>query len=155
MLSAKNVRFSYDAENSFKFPDFHCGAGEKKLILGSSGTGKTTLLHLLTGLIKPSSGDITLHGTAYSSLPNAKLDKFRGKHIGLVFQTSHFIQALSVRENLMMPLALNGLKADDERIMKLLERLQIKEKANSRVFNLSIGERQRVSIARALIHKPK
>jgi len=154
MLSAKDIRFSYDAQNTFEFPDFSCGAGEKKLILGSSGTGKTTFLHLLTGLLKPSSGEVKMHNTNFSQLSNSQLDKFRGKHLGLVFQTAHFINALNVRENLQMPLSLNGMKNGNQRIDTLLDRLQIGHKANSKISNLSIGERQRVSIARSLIHKP-
>ncbi|MFK7757060.1 MAG: ABC transporter ATP-binding protein [Flavobacteriales bacterium] len=155
MLEAKQITFSYDALNEFSFPDFTCAEGEKKLILGGSGTGKTTYLHLLTGLLRPNSGSITLNGTNIATLSSKELDQFRGKHIGLVFQTAHFINALTVKENLRVPLWLGGKKSDDSRISELLERLQIGHKLNSRIHHLSIGERQRVSIARALIHKPK
>lgn len=155
MLKASDIKFSYDSENTFSFPDFSCESGEKKLILGSSGTGKTTYLHILTGLLKPSSGSITMEGTELTSLSNSELDRFRGKHMGLVFQTAHFINAITVKQNLQVPLWLGGKKASDSRITTLLERLQIGHKANSKINSLSIGERQRVSIARALIHQPK
>ncbi len=154
MLTAENIKFSYDSQNTFEFPNFTCAAGEKKLILGSSGTGKTTFLHLLTGLLKPTSGRVCMHDICFSDLSNSALDKFRGKHLGLVFQTAHFINSLSVKENLEMPMALNKLKGSNSRISMLLDRLQIGHKANSKISNLSIGERQRVSIARSLIHKP-
>ena len=155
MLEAKKISFSYDASNEFSFPDFTCGNGEKMLILGNSGTGKTTFLHLLTGLLRPKSGSVTLNGTEFSKFRNNELDKFRGENIGLVFQTAHFINALTVKENLSIPLWLNKQKNNPERISELLDRLQIGHKANSKINNLSIGERQRVSIARALMHKPK
>lgn len=155
MLEAKNISFSYDDQNSFSFPDFTCGAGDKKLILGDSGTGKTTYLHLLTGLLRPKIGSIVLDGTDIAMLSSRKLDQFRGKNIGLVFQTAHFISSLTVKENLRVPLWLGGKKVSDERIKELLKRLQISHKLNSRIKNLSIGERQRVSIARALVHQPK
>lgn len=155
MLTAQHIKFSYDAQNTFEFPDFSCDAGEKKLILGSSGTGKTTFLHLLTGLLKPTSGSIQMHGIELSAMSNSELDKFRGKQMGLVFQTAHFIQSLTVKENLMVPIWLGGMKGQESRVATLLERLQIGDKINSKIHNLSIGERQRVSIARALIHEPK
>jgi ABC-type lipoprotein export system ATPase subunit len=155
MLEAKNISFSYDDQNSFSFPDFTCGAGEKKLILGGSGTGKTTYLHLLTGLLRPKAGSVVLDGTDIATLKSRELDQFRGKNIGLVFQTAHFINSLTVKENLRIPLWLGGKKGYDERITELLERLQISHKLNSKIKNLSIGERQRVSIARALVHQPK
>ncbi len=155
MLEAKNITFSYNAQNTFSFPDFSCGDGEKKLILGGSGTGKTTYLHLLTGLLRPSGGSIVMNGTNIATLKSKELDQFRGKHIGLVFQTAHFIKALSVKENLSVPLWLGQKKANDSRISELLERLQIGHKLNAKINELSIGERQRVSIARAIVHKPK
>ncbi|MEZ7941307.1 MAG: ATP-binding cassette domain-containing protein, partial [Flavobacteriales bacterium] len=124
-------------------------------ILGGSGTGKTTYLHLLTGLLRPKAGSVVLDGTDIATLKNRELDQFRGKNIGLVFQTAHFIGALTVKENLRVPLWLGGKKGYDERITELLERLQISHKLNSKIKNLSIGERQRVSIARALVHQPK
>ncbi len=155
MLEAKDITFSYDQHNSFSFPDFTCNEGEKKLILGGSGTGKTTYLHLLTGLLRPKSGSIQLDGTDIATLGGRQLDQFRGKNIGLVFQTAHFISALTVKENLKVPLWLGAKKADEKRIVELLERLQIGHKLNSKIKHLSIGERQRVSIARALIHQPK
>lgn len=155
MLEAKGINFSYDSENSFSFPDFSCGERDKKLILGGSGTGKTTFLHLLTGLLKPASGSIVLDGTAISALKKRELDQFRGRNIGIIFQTAHFINSLTVKENLRVPLWLGNKKSSDDRILELLDRLQMEHKLNSKIQNLSIGERQRVSIARALVHKPK
>jgi putative ABC transport system ATP-binding protein len=94
------------------------------LILGSSGTGKTTLLHLLAGLRKPTSGEVEVNGVKLSSLSGASLDRFRGKNIGVVFQTSHFVQSLSVLDNILLaPYFSNNKvsKSDAEKMLAMQE----------------------------------
>jgi putative ABC transport system ATP-binding protein len=125
------------------------------LILGPSGSGKTTLLHLLGGLLSPSTGNITLDDLHYSAFSPAKLDKFRGENIGIVFQKAHAVQSLSVMENLLLAQQLGGKILDKKKIMDLLERLQIAHKANQKPNRLSAGEQQRVAIARAVINQPR
>jgi len=114
-----------------KFPDFSLSKGEQALILGQSGCGKTTLLHLLSGLLKPNSGDVDVANENISKMSGARLDNFRGANIGIVFQTPHFIEALTVKEN-----------------------LRVESKLNAKLNALSVGEKQRVSIARALVNSP-
>ena len=102
MISTKNITFSYTKDQIFHMPDLYCEAGSTLLITGDSGKGKTTYLHILAGLLKPKSGTIEIDKTDIVSLSEKATDKFRGKHIGVVFQKSHFIGALTVLENLEM-----------------------------------------------------
>lgn len=154
MLIIKDVGFAYNQTNSFQFPDFNCQKGEHWLFMGASGCGKTTLLHLMAGLLKPARGEISINGTSISKLTQAQADKFRGKEIGIVFQKHHFIQSLNVSENLQVCRYLNGQKIKRKEIFELLEQLNISDKADSKINQLSQGELQRLSIARAVINKP-
>jgi ABC-type lipoprotein export system ATPase subunit len=155
LLHTTELQFAYDAKRTFSFPALTVEAGEPCLILGQSGCGKTTLLHLLTGLLKPQKGNILIDGQDINALKGSAADRFRGKNIGIVLQESHFIQSLNVLENLLLTQNLAGRKADKMRINHLLEALNIADKAAAKPKNLSIGEQQRVSIARALLHQPK
>ncbi|MCB0664329.1 MAG: ABC transporter ATP-binding protein [Saprospiraceae bacterium] len=155
MLEAKNLSFSYTRRETLVFPDISCKRGEHWLLLGQSGSGKTTLLHLLAGLRKAPSGQIMVDGRDITKMVESSLDKFRGQNIGIIFQESHFVRALTVRENLRLAQELAGLKPDDSRITSILERLGIAQKADSKPHRLSVGEQQRASIARAIINKPK
>ncbi len=155
MISTKNIRFSYNTTQEFIFPDLYCEAGNTLLITGDSGTGKTTYLHILAGLLKSTKGEIVIDKTAMQSLSEKATDKFRGKYIGVVFQKSHFIAALSVLENLEMASWLATGKKHTQRAKKLLEQLGIENQATKLPSQLSIGQQQRVSIARALMNEPK
>jgi ABC-type lipoprotein export system ATPase subunit len=154
MLTVKNVEFAYNQANSFRFPDFTCQKGEHWLIMGASGCGKTTLLHLLAGLLRPSKGTILVDGIELNSLTNSQTDAIRGKQIGIVFQKHYFIQSLTVAENLSITRYLNGLKITKQEIQDLLDRFNIGGKMHSRPNELSQGELQRLSIARAMINNP-
>ncbi|MBP9151190.1 MAG: ATP-binding cassette domain-containing protein [Flavobacteriales bacterium] len=155
MLRTHSLTFSYPNGTPFAFPDLNVAANEALLVLGNSGKGKTTLLHLLAGLMDPSGGIIELDGAALATLKGSARDRFRGKNIGLVFQQSQFIRSISVLENLRLARSLAGLKPDDAFAESLLSELGIAERKNARPNELSIGERQRAAIARALITKPK
>ena len=154
MLKTKGLEFSYDGQNWLKFPDIDCKEGEHWLLIGLSGSGKTTLLHLLGGLRTPKKGDIIIADTNISKLSASKLDHFRGKQIGIVFQKAHFVRSLTVEENLKLAQKLAGQPISEERIKELLERLNVSHKLKSKTDSLSIGEQQRVAIARALVNKP-
>lgn len=155
MIESKNISYSYDGSEHLKFPDIHCNAGNQCLLLGQSGTGKTTLLHLLGGLLKPKTGKIIIDGQDIAALSNEKLDQFRGQNIGIIFQRSHFLRALNVEENLVLAQSLAGLSKDVSLIQKVLDRLNIGHKLKSKTSELSQGEQQRVAIARALVVEPK
>ena len=158
MIAACNLKFSYSETTSLEFPDFKCKNGNKLLLIGNSGSGKTTLLHLLCGLIRPDSGSMQVAGLDLNTLGDRELDKFRGRELGIVFQQSHFVQSLTVAENLALPTMLTGSNITAEelkvRTHELLDRLGIGHKFNSYPKDLSVGEQQRASIARALVHKP-
>ena len=154
MLKTSGLKFSYTSDEHLAFPDITCNAGEHWLLLGQSGSGKTTLLHLLAGLRTPKEGKISIDNTIINELSAAQLDLFRGKHIGIVFQQSHFVRSLTVQENLALAQRLAGVKVNYNRITTILETLNIAHKLKDKPENLSVGEQQRVAIARAIINQP-
>ena len=155
MISTKNITFSYNKDQTFILPDLFCQAGNTILVTGNSGKGKTTYLHILAGLLKPNSGEIVIDNKEITHLKGSKADKFRGKNIGVVFQKSHFIASLSVLENLEMASWLATGKKHKIRAKELLQKLDISEQAHKLPSQLSVGQQQRVSIARALMNEPK
>ncbi len=155
MVQTHKLTYQYDGNNQFSFPDLSCASGEILLILGKSGIGKSTLLNLLGGLMPSRSGEILIDDTKISDLSLSKLDKFRGSNIGIVFQKPHFISSISVIENLLLTQKLAKVGVDKNVCLQILEDLGIAKKANAKISNLSEGEKQRVSIARAIVNKPK
>ncbi len=155
MLKSTELVFAYDRKRNFVFPDIYADASAPLLVLGPSGCGKTTLLHLLGGLRKAKKGEILIAGTNITKLSTRALDKFRGEHIGIVFQQSHFIAALSMIENLALAAKLSGAKVGQQQIFDILDRLQLSHRAKAKPNALSQGEKQRAAIARAILHQPK
>lgn len=153
MISTNNIRFAYPAIQ-FHFPDISCKAGDTLMITGSSGTGKTTLLHLLGGLLKPRSGAITIGETDITNLSARKSDKFRGQRIGIIFQQPHFVASLNVKDNLLLAPYLANKSVKENRADELLNQLGISEQQYKKTYTLSQGQQQRVSIARALMNNP-
>jgi putative ABC transport system ATP-binding protein len=154
MLQTRDLGFNYQGEQTLSFPDIDLRQGEDLLILGKSGVGKTTLLHLLGGLLRPNEGSISIAGMEINTLGDSLLDKFRGKQIGFIFQSAHFITSLTVEENLQLAIYLSGKDIKKERIGELLTELNIEHLRHKLPSRLSIGEQQRLSIARAIIHQP-
>jgi ABC-type lipoprotein export system ATPase subunit len=154
MLETRILQYSHEPKTTLHFPDIRCETGDHWLILGNSGSGKTTFLHLLAGLLRPKNGEVLIDNQSISTLSQAKLDAFRGQKIGIIFQQNHFVRALSVFENLSLAQNLAGLKTDRDRIFSLLKNLNLEEKNRRRPHELSQGEQQRVAIARALINQP-
>ena len=153
MIKTESLKFSYDGEKYFDFPDINLVSGEDLLIIGNSGIGKTTLLHLLAGILKPESGSINISGRDISKFSDTELDKFRGDNIGIVFQKPHFISSLTINENLKLAKYLSPSKTSGD-AKKILESLNIKDKYQQKPNQLSEGEKQRASIALALINSP-
>ena len=154
MVAIKGLAYSYNNGKKISFKDFDVGKGEQWLLLGESGSGKTTLLHLLGGLLKSQQGKITVNDTDITGLSEAALDRFRGQHVGFVFQKNHLISALSVYDNLRLSPFLAGLPQHEKRINDVLAQLALAEKRDVNVTELSQGQAQRVAIARALLNKP-
>lgn len=154
MLKSSNLTFRYPSGQTFSFPDVSCQREEQLLLLGESGTGKTTLLHLLAGMLRPSGGLVEIDGKNITRLRSGEIDRFRGSRVGIIFQTAHFVQSLSVKDNLILPQYLTGKASNPARANELLKRMGLEHKLNSSTKELSIGEQQRVAIARALMNNP-
>ncbi len=154
MLSTSSIQFSYEGGPPFSFPDIRLNRSEELLILGESGSGKTTVLNIIGGLLKPLGGKVLIDDEDIYALKGAKLDKFRGRNIGIIFQKPHILSALTVMENLQVANFFAG-KSSNGSIDGFLKDLGISHKINARVQTLSQGEAQRVSIARALVNHPK
>ena len=154
MLKTKDVEFNYDNQMFFKFQNIDLNSNENLLIIGDSGVGKTTLMHLLAGLLKSNSGSIKLFDKELNQMSSYQLDSFRKNNIGIVFQRPHFVNSLTVKENLQLAQYIAN-KNDNTRIESILKNLNIFDKSNKKTNQLSQGEKQRVSIALAIVNSPK
>jgi putative ABC transport system ATP-binding protein len=128
--------------------------GRLTAIMGPSGSGKSTLMHILAGLDRPSEGTVTIDGVEIGSLPDKELTLLRREKIGFVFQFFNLLPMLTAEENVLLPLAIAGVKPDHEWLEELLETVGITNRRKHRPSELSGGQQQRVSIARALISRP-
>ncbi len=131
--------------------------GEFVVLKGVSGSGKTTLLSIMAGLDRPSKGGVTVEGELLPKLPDAHLSRFRGRHIGMIFQHYNLIETLTVRENVLTPLVPMGIDAYEarKRTEASMDRANILHKADLQVRYLSGGEKQRAAIARAIVSEPE
>jgi len=137
--------------------DFSLQPGEFAAIIGASGSGKSTLLNQVGLLDRPTSGSILVHGRRTDDLSESELTSLRGRTLGFIFQFHHLVGALSVTENLLMPLWLSGQAPSPQTtnlIREALDQVGLSNKALARPDELSGGQQQRVAIARALIHRP-
>lgn len=155
MIQTEKLFFSYKNQSELQFRDLNIRVHQHSLLIGASGCGKTTLLHILSGLRKPTSGLVKIAGTDITGLNASALDRFRGQNIGLVFQTSHFLKSISIRDNLRLTASLAKAESDNAWIETLLDKLGIIRIAHKSANQLSTGEQQRAAIARALVSKPK
>ena len=166
ILKAKDIQKSYKMGKNrlevLKGVDLEVRRGELTAIIGASGCGKSTLLHLLGALDRPDGGTIHYDGKALNTLRWSKLNHFRNKSVGFVFQFYHLLDELSVLENVLAPAMASvgvvgwaSLKSDAKnRAHSLLDPFGLKDRIGHKPYELSGGERQRVAIARALINEP-
>ena len=148
------VRYARDIH--LTLPDLSLHGGAELALAGPSGSGKTTLLHVLAGLLKPTQGTVEIAGESLTELPQRRLERFRARHIGLVFQDLHLIEGYTAVENVVVALAAAGVplgKAND-RARTLLSDLGLSHRLTHLPKRLSTGERQRVAIARATAANP-
>lgn len=150
LLSAKNISHTFDYE-LFSNVSLELGAGESIAIIGMSGSGKSSLLHILSTLLTPNKGDITLFGEDIKSMSKKRVSQIKRDYLGLVFQSHYLFNGFSAYENLEVAEILSQNKIDET----LLENLHIQECMAQKVTHLSGGQQQRVSIARVLTKKPR
>lgn len=134
--------------------DLEIEGGKFTAIIGTSGSGKSTLLNMLGGLDVPSEGSVDIAGTKLESLSSEQATIFRRKQIGFIFQNYNLVPVLSVWENIVFPIVMDGQKPDIQFVMKIVKLLGLEKKLDSLPNNLSGGQQQRVAIARALASKP-
>jgi putative ABC transport system ATP-binding protein len=154
-IITSQLKYQYVGNTPFHFPDLNCKSNESWLLLGNSGSGKTTFLHLIAGILKPTDGKITIENTNLWELGGQKMDAFRGKNIGLMLQTPQFLKALTLGENLLLAQKLAGIKKDKSTAKQVLDQLGLGGYWDKYTFELSQGEQQRAALARAVLHAPK
>jgi lipoprotein-releasing system ATP-binding protein len=156
MLVAQGIVKTYGDLKVLKGVDINIGGGEVVSIVGSSGAGKSTFLHILGTLDTPDSGEIYFDGVAVHKMKGKTLAKFRNEHIGFVFQFHHLLPEFTALENVSIPGWIAGKKKKEveERAKQLLGMLGLSERINNKPGALSGGEQQRVAVARALINNP-
>ena len=153
MLQTKNLHIKY-SEKSISFPNIDLKSADQLLITGRSGSGKTSFLNALGGLQTPSKGSVKIDNVDIYALSQRDLDQFRGTNIGFVFQRPHFISSLDVISNLKFSQYL--VKKEDEKlIFSLLDKVELLDRKKARIFELSEGEKQRISIVRSVVNSPK
>lgn len=155
MIHLSEISYSYDSGRKFNFPAVSVSSAAPLLILGKSGVGKSTLLHILALLQKPTNGTYLFDNEQLFSLSPKQTNAFRAQHIGIVFQKPHIIKSLNVYENLELSAYLAGNKIDKDYTNHILTYLGIQQLVLQKATTLSLGESQRLNIARALINKPK
>lgn len=154
LLTVENINYEYPKGETLYFPTLQIARGQHTLILGNSGTGKSTLLHIMTGLLKPTVGRVIIDGQDLYMLKTKRLDKYRGRHIGLVFQNAHLLNTLTLYENLRLAQEFSGEKYRPERILQVLEQLGLDDQKFKYPHQLSRGQLQRGAIARAVVNSP-
>ena len=158
ILRVENLVKTYGkGESQVKAVDnisFSVQKGEFVAIVGASGSGKSTILHLLGGVDRPTSGKIFIEGEDIYSLSDDNLAIFRRRQIGIIYQFYNLIPILNVKENITLPCELDGQKVDDERLNELIRTLGLENRINHLPNQLSGGQQQKVSIGRAMIYNP-
>ena len=160
MLELKDVTKSFRQPDGTALPildiaEFKADPGEQVVIMGRSGCGKTTLLHVIAGISSPDSGMVMLDGWDIPLMTEAERDRFRAQRIGYVFQTFNLLPGFTALENVLVSMRFAGRRVDRKRAKGLLDRVGLGHRITHKPPMLSVGEQQRVAVARALINQPK
>ena len=159
MIHLQNIHKSYpsDADSGLVlgFEDWRVARGGQVALIGESGSGKTTLLNLLSGLVQPDSGIVSIDGTDLAQLSEAQRDRFRADHIGYVFQSFHLLDGYSVKENVELGAVFAKGHPQPGRAVELLEAVGLGHRLQHMPRQLSVGQQARVAFARALMNRPK
>jgi putative ABC transport system ATP-binding protein len=159
VLDLQDVRKSYLEPNGERLdildiPRFAIERGEQVVLRGRSGCGKTTLLNCIAGLASVDGGAVRINGQNLVGLPEASRDRFRAKHVGIVFQTFNLLPAFSALENVLLGMTFTSQRPQRTRAAELLEQVGLAHRLTHKPAALSVGEQQRVAVARALANRP-
>ena len=159
MLKIQNLRKSYTNSENERFdiiniPSFELDGNEQLAMIGESGSGKSTFLNLISGIVNSDSGEIFINNTDITKLSGSGMDMFRAKNIGYIFQTFNLLQGFTALENVMLGMLFCG-KADKKRSLSALEKVGLSKRINNKPSELSVGEQQRVAVARAIVNFPR
>jgi putative ABC transport system ATP-binding protein len=160
MLLLEGIKKSFVEPNGhvlpvLDIPRFHVAEAEQMVLLGRSGCGKTTLLHSIAGISRVDSGKIRLDGVDVTQLSEAGRDRYRAAKLGYVFQTFNLLSGFSAFENVMLGMTFARGRRDSKRAADLLKRVGLSDRASHKPRALSVGEQQRVAVARAMANRPR
>lgn len=156
MIRLEQLHFGYNGgADVLRLDEFVLEAESNVLIVGPSGCGKTTLLHLIAGLLLPTRGSVVVDGQDLSALSPPARDRFRGRHIGIVLQQFHLLPTLTAVQNLLVAQSIAGLPVNRTAAEAMLRALGVDERIDAYPHQLSVGQQQRIAIARALVNRPK
>lgn len=160
MLLLKDLKKSFSQPDGtalpiLDIPEYRVAAGEEVVLVGHSGCGKTTLLHVIAGIGRPDSGKVRIDDWDITLMPEAECDRFRAERIGYVFQTFNLLAGFTALENVLLAMRFARGRPDKARAKHLLDRVGLSHRMTHRPAMLSVGEQQRVAVARALANKPQ
>jgi putative ABC transport system ATP-binding protein len=160
MLLLRDIKKAFQEPGGSVLPildiaDFRVAPGEQMVLVGRSGCGKTTLLHVIAGISRPDSGRVKIEDWDITLMTEAECDRFRAQRIGYVFQTFNLLGGFTALENVLLAMRFAGWRADKARARQLLKRVGLEHRMTHRPTALSVGEQQRVAVARALANRPK
>ncbi|HAC16096.1 MAG TPA: ABC transporter ATP-binding protein [Bacteroidetes bacterium] len=161
MIEIKNLKKTFQNPETkidqtiLAIPSYEFKKGEKYALFGPSGIGKTTLLHIISGLLTPDSGELLVNGVNVASLTEADRDQYRAKNIGYIFQSFNLLDGFTALENVMLGMLFTGQGTDKSKAVAALTKVGLADRLHYMPSQLSVGQQQRVSVARAIVNDPE
>ncbi len=160
LLQLREVKKSFSQPDGSELPildipEFSLDAGDQVVMVGRSGCGKTTLLHVIAGISRPTSGRVKIDGWDIALMAESEVDQFRAERIGYVYQTFNLLASFTALENVLLGMTFGRVRADRDRAKTLLKRVGLEHRLTHKPPMLSVGEQQRVAVARALANRPQ